>query len=106
MRFCGFGTMPLPELPNVLSVLLEIDEQAGHFLFDVGRNQAETQAVLSTRQIHFSSSLNGVAVRFTTPPPTQTMFEGAPAFRSPFPTDLEYLQRREHYRSKVIAPAV
>jgi c-di-GMP-binding flagellar brake protein YcgR len=102
----SFVTMSLPEHPNVLTVLLEIDERAGHFLFDVGRNRAETQAVLSTRHIHFSSSLKGVAVRFTTPTPTETMFEGAPAFRSPLPTDLEYLQRREHYRSKVIAPAV
>jgi c-di-GMP-binding flagellar brake protein YcgR len=33
------------------------------------------------------------------------VFGGGPAFRSPFPTDLQYLQRREHYRTKVIRPA-
>jgi flagellar brake protein len=101
----SFVTMSLPAHPKVLTVFLEVDENAGHFLFDVGRNREETQAILSTRKIHFSASLNGVAVRFTTPTPTETVFGGGPAFRSPFPTDLQYLQRREHYRTKVIRPA-
>jgi flagellar brake protein len=102
----AFVTMSLPHGHKVVTVLLEVDENSGDFLFDIGRDSAETQAVLSTRKIHFTSALNGVSVRFTTPTPTETEFGGAPAFRSPFPTDLQYLQRREHYRTKVIRPAV
>jgi flagellar brake protein len=100
-----FVTMSLPQNQKVLTLLLEVDENGGHFLFDIGRNRAETQAVLATRQIHFSSFLDGVALRFTTPTPSETMHDGAPAFRSPFPADLQYLQRREHYRTKVFRPA-
>jgi flagellar brake protein len=102
----AFVTMSLPRGHKVLTVLLDVDEDSGHFLFDIGRDRAETQAVLSTGQLHFTSALNGVSVRFTTPTPTETEFGGFPAFRSPFPTDLQYLQRREHYRTKVIRPAV
>jgi c-di-GMP-binding flagellar brake protein YcgR len=102
----AFVTISLPHGQKVLTVLLEVDENSGYFLFDIGRDREETQAILSNRLIHFSSALNGVSVRFTTPPPIETVFNGAPAFRSPFPTDLQYLQRREHYRTKVILPAV
>jgi c-di-GMP-binding flagellar brake protein YcgR len=101
-----FVTILLPHGQKVLTVLLEVDEKSGYFLYDIGRDHAETQALLSMRQLHFISALSGVTVRFTTPTPTETMFGGAPAFRSPFPADLQYLQRREHYRSKVILPAV
>jgi c-di-GMP-binding flagellar brake protein YcgR len=97
----AFVTMSLPRGHKVLTVLLEVDEDSGHFLFDIGRDHAETQAVLSTRQLHFTSALNGVSVRFTTPTPTETEFGGGPAFLSPLPTDLQYLQRREHYRTEI-----
>jgi len=101
-----FVTVTLPRRQNILTVLLQVEERSGHLLFDIGRNRAETEAVLSLPQVQFSSSLNGVSVRFTTPPPVETTFDGAPAFRAPLPSDLRYLQRREHYRTKVIRPSI
>jgi flagellar brake protein len=101
-----FVTVTLPRGQNILTLLLQVEERAGYLLFDIGRNRAETEAVLSLPQVHFSSSLHGVSVRFTTPTPVETTFEGAPAFRAPLPMDLRYIQRREHYRTKVIRPAL
>jgi c-di-GMP-binding flagellar brake protein YcgR len=102
----AFVTMSLPHGLKILTLLLEVDENSEYILFDIGRDRAETQAILATRLIHFNSALNGVSVRFTAPTPTETVLDGAPAFRSAFPSDLQYLQRREHYRTKVIRPAV
>jgi c-di-GMP-binding flagellar brake protein YcgR len=79
---------------------------AGHLLYDIGRSHAETNAVLETANIHFNSVLNGVTVRFIVPTAVETVFEGGPAFRSPLPVALQYLQRREHFRTKVIRPAM
>jgi c-di-GMP-binding flagellar brake protein YcgR len=100
-----FVTLFLPQDQKILTVLLAVDEVAGHILYDIGRNPAETKAVLATPSIHFNATLNGVTVRFAAPTPVETVFEGHPAFRSSMPTALQYLQRREHFRTKVIRPA-
>lgn len=96
----------LPGDLKILTVILDVNGSLGHFHYDTGRNHEETQAVLSAERIHFSAAVRGVSVRFTTPTPVKDMFGGAPAFRSPLPTDLLYLQRREHYRTKFIRPYV
>jgi flagellar brake protein len=100
-----FVTLLFPREQKILTLLLAIDESAGYMLYDIGRTPAETQAVLASSNIHFSSTLNGVTVRFNAPSAVETVFEGRPAFRSPIPTALQYLQRREHFRTKVIRPA-
>lgn len=91
----------LPRGHKVVTVLLNVDENSGHFLYDCGRNREETQAVLSAGQIHFSAALHGVSLRFTMSTPIETVFSGAPAFLSPLPLEIHYLQRREHYRAMV-----
>jgi c-di-GMP-binding flagellar brake protein YcgR len=101
-----FVSISLPQDQKILTVLLDIDVDAGYFLYDTGRNPVETKAILSTSRVYFRTNLNGVSVRFTTPTPIETVFEGGPALRSPLPTDMVYIQRREHYRTKVIRPSV
>ena len=101
----AFVTLLFPQDQKILTMLLAIDEEAGYMLYDVGRTQTETKAVLAASTVHFSSALNGITVRFIAPRPTEVIFEGRPAFRSPLPTALQYLQRREHFRTKVIRPA-
>jgi flagellar brake protein len=100
-----FVTLFLPQGQKIVTVLLAVDEVAGHILYDIGRNPAETKAVLATPSIHFNATLNRITVRFTAATPVETVFEDRPAFRSPTPTAVQYLQRREHFRTKVIRPA-
>src|SRR5271163_4488714 len=87
-----FVTISLPQNQKILTVLLDIDVDAGYFLYDTGRSLEETKAILSIPRVHFRSSLNGVSVRFTTPTPMETIFDGGLALRSPLPTDMVYLQ--------------
>jgi c-di-GMP-binding flagellar brake protein YcgR len=94
--------MALPKGQKVLTMLLHVDGNAGHFLYDSGRTPEETRAILAINRVHFGATLNGVSVRFTSPAPVETAFDGAAALLSPLPSEMQYLQRREHYRSKVI----
>ena len=99
----GQRSVLLTLAPNrkVVTMLLDVDENSGSFLYDYGRNRKETEAILSASQIHFSAILGGVSLRFKEPAPVETVFSGAPAFLSPLPLEIHYLQRREHYRAKV-----
>jgi flagellar brake protein len=86
---------------KVVTMLLDIDELSGRFIYDVGRTQEETQAILSAGHVRFAAELRGVSVRFSVRTPIQVMFSGAPAFASPLPTEMLYLQRREYYRASI-----
>jgi c-di-GMP-binding flagellar brake protein YcgR len=85
---------------KIMTMLLNVDGDLCNFVYDSGRDQQETQAVLSTSRIHFSATLGGVPVSFTTPPPVAVDFDGSPALVSPLPLEMLYLQRREYYRTK------
>ncbi|HEY4051826.1 MAG TPA: flagellar regulator YcgR PilZN domain-containing protein [Acidobacteriaceae bacterium] len=84
---------------KVVTMLLEVDEASGRFVYDVGRTLEETQAILSASQVRFAAELRGVSVRFAVQTPVHVMSAGAPAFASPVPAEILYLQRREHYRA-------
>ena len=90
----------LPAGHKMLTTLLNIDEALRSFIYDVGRDRKETRAVLSTSRVHFSATLNGVSVSFTTPPPVETDFDGSPAFLSSLPLKMQHVQRREYFRIK------
>lgn len=85
---------------KIMTLLLNVDGDLRNFVYDSGRDEQETQAALSTSRVHFSAALSGVAVSFTTPAPVAVDFDGSPAFRSPLPLEMLYLQRREYYRAK------
>ncbi|HWZ52223.1 MAG TPA: flagellar brake protein [Granulicella sp.] len=100
-----FVTLALSRGHKVLTMLLHIDGDAGYFLYDAGRTLEETRAMLASNRILFSATLNGVSVRFTASTAVETEFDGAAALRSPLPSDMQFIQRREHYRTKVIGPS-
>jgi c-di-GMP-binding flagellar brake protein YcgR len=85
---------------KIMTMVLDVDGELCNFVYDSGRGDEETKAVLSTSRLHFSAALGGVPVSFTTPPPVAADFDGSPAFISPLPVEMLYLQRRENYRAK------
>jgi len=90
----------LPSGQKILTTLLNIDEDLHNFVYDVGRDRQETQTVLSTSRVHFSTNLGGVSINLTAPPPVETVFDGSPAFLSPLPLKMQHIQRREYFRTK------
>jgi c-di-GMP-binding flagellar brake protein YcgR len=82
------------------SMILEVDSKSRQFVYDAGRED-ELAAIISSPKVYFSSTLRGVPVRFSVRSASITTFEGNPAVRSPMPADMEYLQRREHFRATV-----
>jgi flagellar brake protein len=91
----------LPRGSKVVTILLDVDEASGQFVYDVGRNHAETQAILSAGRMRCTAQIRGVSVHFAAVAPVETVFAGAPAFSSPLPSEMLYLQRRRHYRANV-----
>ena len=89
----------LPVGRKILTTVLNVDGDLCNFVYDSGRDLQETQLVLSTRRVHFSAALGGVPVSFTALAPVAVDFEGAPAFLSPLPVAVQYLQRREYFRT-------
>jgi c-di-GMP-binding flagellar brake protein YcgR len=90
----------LPGGRKIMTMLLNVDGDLRNFVYDSGRDDQETQAVLSTSRVHFSATLGGVPVSFTTLPPVAVDFDGSPAFLSPLPLEMQHLQRREYFRTK------
>lgn len=86
---------------RIPTVLLDVDEDSGHFIYDHARTPEEARAVLSSSRIFFNTTLDGVTVRFAAPAARETAFAGAAAFFSPFPAEIHYQQRRQHYRAKI-----
>jgi c-di-GMP-binding flagellar brake protein YcgR len=100
-------TLALPPCDlTVRTAILGVNGNSGHFFYGTGQTHEETHAVLSADRIHFSAAVRGAFVRFTTPTPMHAIFDGAPAFRSPLPADMLYLERREHSRTKFAQPYV
>jgi flagellar brake protein len=91
----------LPRGVKVVTMVLEINESAGQLVYDVGRTQDETQAILSAGLIRCAAQLRGVSIRFALQPPSQVISRGAPAFISRVPTEMLYLQRRQYYRASI-----
>jgi c-di-GMP-binding flagellar brake protein YcgR len=84
---------------TTLSVLLDVDVTSGHFLYSLGRDRDNIQAILNCSRIRFDAKLRGAPVSFSTASSAMAMFEGSPALRSPLPQDMHYVQRREYHRT-------
>jgi len=78
--------------------LLHVDAPGLTFIFDRGSNEQENQAILNAGKLTFRGAPDGVRIEFSTGAPTQTTFEGRPAFKLPFPEILYCVQRREYFR--------
>jgi c-di-GMP-binding flagellar brake protein YcgR len=98
-RSKSFVTISMGGGKQLSTMLLDVDSKSGSFTFEGSTDPSENQAIASTGKLHFSASLRGVSVRFSTSSASQTTFEGSPALCSPMPQDMQYMQRREYYRT-------
>jgi flagellar brake protein len=91
---------------RLVTTLLYVDSTEGYFIYDWGGEEKASEALALSKVIRFSMSLGGVPVSFIVNAAEQCEFEGGPAFRSAFPADVLYVQRREYFRAraKVTSP--
>lgn len=87
--------------PKIAATLLDVNPTSGQLIFDAGRNQEEIQAILTAEKLRFLANVRGIAVRFWVPRPVETSFAGGPAFLTPLPLEITYLQRRRFYRASI-----
>lgn len=99
----SFVTVGMSGGKKMSSMILDVDGKSRQFVFEAGRED-EVAAVVSSPKIFFYSTLRGVSVRFSVTSASMTTFEGNPAMRSPLPSSMEYLQRREHFRATINKP--
>ncbi len=97
----SFVTISLPGGRKVSTMILDVDGDAKQFVYDAGGNSDEASALSSSARMHFTATLRGVSIRFTVTSASQATLEGKATMRSPFPADMEYLQRREYFRTKL-----
>ncbi len=93
---------------RLVTTLLAVDSVEGTFIYDWGGEEKASEALKLSKAIRFSMSLGGVPVSFIVNTVEQCEFEGAGAFKSSFPADILYVQRREYFRAraKITSPFV
>jgi flagellar brake protein len=85
---------------RLVTTLLAVDAAEGYFIYDWGGEDKASEALTMSKVIRFSMSLGGVPVSFLLNQAEATEFEGRRAFKSPFPADILYVQRREYFRAR------
>ena len=80
----------------LLTTLIAVDEDS--VLLDFGASSETNRKALEVEKLFCVASLEKVRIQFLLRGLTQTAYEGRPAFRAAFPTDLLRLQRREFFR--------
>lgn len=86
------------EYSSVTSLLYLADGGRAHsFIIDCAARDITNQRLCSS-PLHFSASLDGVRINFTTPAASACEFESLPALRVSLPEQLFRLQRRDFFR--------
>lgn len=83
---------------RIVTRILEVDQNAGHFIFDCSADQIYNRSLLESEQNFFSATQGGVRIQFVSGRAEQHAFEGSFAFRSQIPESLYRMQRREYFR--------
>lgn len=81
-----------------LTVLLDLDEDAGLLYFDWGGSEATNRKLLAAHHVIFVCAPHGVRNQFSTPAVHATTYQGRPAFVTEIPRQYTRLQRREFFR--------
>jgi c-di-GMP-binding flagellar brake protein YcgR len=102
-RSQAFVTVGLMGGKKMSSMILDIDTSSREFVYEAG-HEDDVRTVLASAKIYFYARLRGVSVRFAVTSAATTTFEETPALRSPFPVEMEYLQRRENFRTILVKP--
>ena len=69
-------------------------------VLDYGPNHALNKKLLAADKIVFTARHDMVEIRFSSGSIKQVKYNGEPAFATPIPTSVLYLQRREYFRIK------
>jgi flagellar brake protein len=85
------------------SMILDMDPKSGRFVYEAGMDEL-VKAIISSSKVFFEASLRGVTVKFSVGSSSTTTFENGPALIAPLPADMEYRQRREHFRTNFPKP--
>ena len=85
---------------RLVTTLLSVDSAEGSFIYDWGGEEKASEALTLSKVIRFSMSLGGVPVSFIVNAAEECDYEGARAFKSAFPADVLYVQRREYFRAR------
>ena len=89
---------PLGHEGLVLSNILEVDFDAGEFLFNCSEDPAQNQILLDSPESFVSAMPNGIPVQFLCGQPQQRAFRGTLVFCAPLPTSVYRVQRRDAFR--------
>lgn len=81
-----------------LTSIVEADPNTGRLIVDCGTDEAVNGRAVAGGRVMFVTSQDRVKVQFSVARLERVQYQGKPAFRAPFPTELLKLQRREYYR--------
>lgn len=96
-----FLTVEFSNRPHrIVTRILEVDQNAGHFIYDCNDEQIYNRRLLESEENYFSATQDGIRVQFVSGRPEQHEFDGAFAFRSQLPESLYRMQRREFFRAE------
>lgn len=83
---------------TLLTVLLDVDEDAGLLYFDWGGSEASNRKLLASHNAIFVCTPHGVRNQFSVPAVHAARYQGRPAFVCEIPERYTRLQRREFFR--------
>lgn len=83
---------------TLLTVLLDVDEEANTVIFDWGGSEAANRKLLNASRVFFVANPQGVRNQFITTRVTETSYKKRPAFATTIPDKYVRLQRREFFR--------
>lgn len=81
----------------VLTSVLAVDADNDAVYFDYGANETLNRR-MTMGEVTFMSSPGSVKLQFSVPKVVIAMYDNMPAFRTPVPTKMRLLQRREYHR--------
>ena len=83
---------------TILTMLLDVDEDAGTLILDWGSNDELNKRFLASERNFFIATPQGIRNQFMTGKPRQVKYKGRPAFAVNLPKKYVRLQRRDYFR--------
>jgi hypothetical protein len=83
---------------NILTVLLDVDEEAGVLTLDAGSTEAVNQRFLASDRNFFVAMPSGIRNQFVAGKPWPVTYKKRPAFAVRVPKKYVRLQRRDYFR--------
>lgn len=81
-----------------LTAIVEVDTASGQLIVDCGSEEETNRRALAADKIIFVTNQDRIKIQFNTRALTRIIHQDRPAYRTPLPTSLLKLQRREYYR--------